>query len=248
MKLEERYFGKSRSPLWWVLLGAVIFFLLLFVLIRFLPFSIARVTGTERTEADQVIEKLFPEEERTMLNLGRKLLKGQTVPGIRSWKVLSEGLTSYRLIIREEEAVAMIRSEGRYLVLSGDGAVLSVSNSPADDLMMITGCGLSGGEPLTYPEVQDQDAFQGLLIYAREVNKVGLDASMLQYSDGLLHLRLNNIDISLGGIENAESKIRVVNDQKDLYEGLNGTLHLENYDPGNANERYVFEVSTESAN
>jgi len=214
----------------------------------YFPVEIVEVKGTELSDPDKVLEKLIPPEKRTMLALGLLMVKGKEVPGIAPWKLQRRSLSEYVLVIREEEPVAVIRSEGHYLGVGISGAVLSVDEERPEGIPLIIGCGISGGETLTMPEVQDREAYEGLLTYGRAVKNMGLPIVSLQYAEGCYFIHFTDIIVSLGDVLHVESKLRVVQDQMNYYEGLTGTLHLENFDPDSSFERYVFEVDTPDSN
>ena len=239
---------KRRRRRWLTLILFLVLLAGALIAARFIPFTVTKVEGTVLTESWRIPEKLFPEEKRTLIDLFYNIVRGKKVPGIASWHVTFEDFTSYSLTVEEEEAAAQIRSEGRFLVLSGSGAVLTVRDEADEALTPVSGCGIAGGEPLTIPEVQDRKAFEGLLKYAESIRRSGLSGCSLTVANGEYHLRIGEIDVELGSAEHAEDKIRIVRDQSSYYEGLSGTLHLENYRPDALNEKYVFEVKTEEAN
>jgi len=208
----------------------------------FFPVEITGTEGTELTDPETVTTLLFPEKNRTLLRLALRSFRKAGVPGITSWKLKKISLSEYVLVVREEEPVAVIRSEGRYLLLGQSGAVLKVSGVLPEGVPLIIGCGMTGGEALTVPEVQDREAYEELLIYGRAVRNMGIEIVSLQYADGGVFLHFTDITVSLGDAGNAEAKLRVVREQMGVFEGLSGTLHLENYDPESSAERYVFEM------
>jgi len=236
----ERHPGKSKA---WTVLLILLFLGLIVVGIRFLPVSEVKVEGLELVEEEAFLREVLPEDGRSFFHVLKLEILGKKVPGIRSFSVSFSGLDSVKIHVVEEEGIAVARAEGDWLVLSETGAVLKIMSSNPGNLIGISGCGINRAELLKVPETQDREAFTGLLTYAGLMVRLSLSAASLRYGNGEYQLFLGNTVVNLGGLEYGEEKLLVVSDQKEKYEGLTGILHLENYEPGAARERYLFEVT-----
>ncbi len=210
------------------------------------PVKEIRVDGRRYTEEDPLISWYFPTEKSRLLSrLTIRMIRGVTPPpAISSGKIVLLGLNECEIRITEKEAaftIAMQDGSG-VLLVTPDGEVLRHLEEKPEHLALITGIHALFDEPLM-PAVTDQpETFKHLLKAVRIVREFDFETDELYIQNGSLCLDIGDVTVSLGTDDYLREKLTELMSQIPAFEGLKGTLHLEDYDGGKNSGRFTFEV------
>lgn len=251
---KKKSFGKKS-------LAVLILALLLFVGGLFL-YSVriteVRIEGNSHYTEEEVEAMLFPEARDKITAfcfLDQRFGEKKDLPFIQTYEMNFLDMHSVEIILYEKSIVGCIEYMGSYMYFDKDGIVVESSSEKEADIPLVTG--LTFERIALYQElpVPKREVFEEILnltqllkIYEIPVAQIYFDArsqATLTMADGTGEdggpQNLAGVKVLLGDRQDMEEKISELKSQAPHLSGLSGTLHLENYDPGALNPRYVFE-------
>ena len=233
---------------------AVISFLLFLVLLAGLLIgtslvSLEKITvsGNSYVEDEPVVEWFFPDEKSRILSRAvlRNILGRETPPAFSRAKIVITGLSECEIRTEEKEAAFAIGLSGEngFLIVTGDGEVLTKAESVPEHLSLITGISALSDEPML-PALTDQpETFRQLLRVIRILRDYEIESDALFVRGGGFCLQIGEVTVNLGTDEWLAEKLLELRSQLPSLRRLRGTLHLEDYDGEKKNDHFTFEVS-----
>ncbi len=205
-----------------------------------------RIEGNRLTEAEPILEWYFPDEKSRILSrlIIRNYLGRTNPPAFTSSKVTVTGLTECVLTVGEKDPLFTISvsDEDGVLILTEDGAELVKTMETPAHIPHISGIHAMKDMPLLQPETDQPATFEALVRVLRILREYEVESDEIFIKNGQFYLRFGLVNVNLGKDVYLKEKVIVLKSQVPQFEGLRGTLHLENYDGSEAEERFTFEV------
>lgn len=242
---------KRKKRLRWILIpvGALLLLAGLVAVLYFVKVEKFRVTGNQSLSESQVRELLYPEEEDRRLY---KVLYAQ-ISGLRrneafdSASVRLQGLTEALITVKESAPAFVVATDATVFYFNQYGIRLPEPQHVEVAYPRLAGIRFAGCEFLKKPAMSPEDGavFEQCLSIFREISEIGLPTDALMVQDGNFTLSFRKVRVSLGTYRYMREKLHEISYQFDQYEGLKGTLHMENFDPDDPRQSYHFTVDIE---
>ena len=242
---------KRKKRLRWILIPVGVLLLLagLVAVLYFVKVEKFRVTGNQSLSESQVRELLYPEEEDRRLY---KVLYAQ-ISGLRrneafdSASVRLQGLTEALITVKESAPAFVVATDATVFYFNQYGIRLPEPQHVEVAYPRLAGIRFAGCEFLKKPAMSPEDGavFEQCLSIFREISEIGLPTDALMVQDGNFTLSFRKVRVSLGTYRYMREKLHEISYQFDQYEGLKGTLHMENFDPDDPRQSYHFTVDIE---
>ena len=242
---------KRKKRLRWILIpvGALLLLAGLVAVLYFVKVEKFRVTGNQSLSESQVRELLYPEEEDRRLY---KVLYAQ-ISGLRrneafdSASVRLQGLTEALITVKESVPAFVVATDATVFYFNQYGIRLPEPQHVEVAYPRLAGIRFAGCEFLKKPAMSPEDGavFEQCLSIFREISEIGLPTDALMVQDGNFTLSFRKVRVSLGTYRYMREKLHEISYQFDQYEGLKGTLHMENFDPDDPRQSYHFTVDIE---
>ena len=242
---------KRKKRLRWILIpvGALLLLAGLVAVLYFVKVEKFRVTGNQSLSESQVRELLYPEEEDRRLY---KVLYAQ-ISGLRrneafdSASVRLQGLTEALITVKESAPAFVVATDATVFYFNQYGIRLPEPQHVEVAYPRLAGIRFAGCEFLKKPAMSPEDGavFEQCLSIFREISEIGLPTDALMVQDGNFTLSFRKVRVSLGTYRYMREKLHEISYQFDQYEGLKGTLHMEDFDPDDPRQSYHFTVDIE---
>ena len=227
-----------------VLLAAAVILVLYFVKVdRF------EVEGNRQIPDAMVTGLLYPDEEDTRLY---KVLFAQLRglgknEAFESASVKLTGFTSAVITVKESEPAFVIATDVSANYYNRYGIRLPEPEHLEVAYPKLAGLGFVRSEMLEKPVFSPENAavYEQCLSILRTASELGLPADSLFTQEGRFTLSFRNVRVSLGSFAHMREKLNEITYQYDYYEGLKGTLHMEDFDPDEPGQSYWFVVDTD---
>ena len=242
---------KRKKRLRWILIpvGALLLLAGLVAVLYFVKVEKFRVTGNQSLSESQVRELLYPDEEDRRLY---KVLYAQ-ISGLRrneafdSASVRLQGLTEALITVKESAPAFVVATDATVFYFNQYGIRLPEPQHVEVAYPRLAGIRFAGCEFLKKPAMSPEDGavFEQCLSIFREISEIGLPTDALMVQDGNFTLSFRKVRVSLGTYRYMREKLHEISYQFDQYEGLKGTLHMEDFDPDDPRQSYHFTVDIE---
>ncbi|MDR3239737.1 MAG: FtsQ-type POTRA domain-containing protein [Clostridiales bacterium] len=174
------------------------------------------ITGNQALSEEMVLQALGLTKSVNILfyntrSAVRNIQKNQFLEKITLRKIPPSTIS---VNIQERQVCGYVPYMGSYLFIDKDGRVIHISSSFQEELPLVVGLRFSGFHLGELLEVNNQDAFDIIVILTRLFQKYELDDQMIGKMDvsdvNDVHLTAYNIDVAIGGLEDADAKIRTL--------------------------------------
>lgn len=243
MRTERRSPFQSHK-----LLFACIFLLFLAAVCFLAAYSLRirkiTVSGSYSSDAKKIETLVFREEEDYRLyRVLYRSVRGIPADGVfSSLKIRPTGLTSCEIEVRENEAKAVILHGEEKITVDQNGTVFGPMFAPDADIPVIKGLPVKSSEELKILDCGDEQILKDALTVVEVVGSCAEVPEEIFYTDGSFALEFDDVTVVLGSAAYLTQKISILNSQFPYYEGLKGTLHMEDFDGNEEAERFYFEV------
>lgn len=234
--------GKKRIKRVLLLLAAV------FALLAAAGFLIrireVTVTGNNRCTSEEITEILFPTaKERSLIYcyLNDRFGEHKKIPYVEDYDLEFQSPTSVEVIVYEKSIVGYLRYMSSYMYFDKDGVVVDSTNEKLEGVPEVTG--LEFGHIALYAPlpVKDSQVFDEVLSLTQALYDYEIEADEIRFgSRNQITLKIGEIDVELGTIDDIGGKISVLHDTLPVLEGQAGTLYLDSYDEANTSMMYTF--------
>ena len=233
-----------------IIFSLILLLVILGILAYFLcPLTDVSVEGTDLYTSDQVSEYILDDKYST--NTIYAFLKNKLFPKgdaefIERFDVQITGMHSVNIVCKEKAILGyMTQDDGKYVYFNYEGKIAEISETYIERGYMKVD-GVTCEEPKVGDKLSigsDQIGYLTSLI--KILKKNSLMPNEISYDENN-HITLvyDTYNISLGNRSRLEEKIERVMLILPKIEGMQGTLHLENY--SNQNTDIVFEKDTEA--
>ena len=246
---EDSHRGASRTrkkaPVGVLLFAGIVLLIgALFLCLYLIRIDRVTVSGNAFVSPEVILEKAFPEEEDYHLyRVLLKLVKGYPENEFaESMRLKLHGLSEAEIVVSEKPAVAEINAGGTYLFLNRDGIVLGHAGEKREGLPYITGVRVLAFRDFEFPETDEKETLLGAITVAEKARELKLSEECVRVENGQYFLEFGDVTAAIGSLSFLEGKLQEIRDQKSVYEGLKGTVHLETYD-GSEGQRFYFETA-----
>lgn len=204
----------------------------------------AVIRGNVYADSGDVAAVVFPQEEDTrLLNILMKDLRG----GFKNdafharIKLNLTSMKTVTVIVTEEEPRAAILREDHYLLVTEKGVYLGKTDTVPEGLRTVLGVEITELEPFTVP-VSTGNSLQGAVDICMSLDRFQAPGDPVTYRDGGYFLSLADVTVAYGKAEYLNEKAEALLAQEPYYEGLKGTLHMEEYDGSKETQKFYFTV------
>ena len=258
MKQEEREPAgkrparKRRKKKWkgiLILIAAVLLIAAVILVLYFVKVERFEVKGNRQITDSMVQSLLYPEEEDTRLY---KVLLGQwrglkKNEAFETASVRLTGFTSAVITVKESVPAFVIATDMSSNYYNSYGIRLPEPEHLEVVYPKLAGLGFIRSEMLKKPVFSPEDAavYEQCCSIFRMAAELVLPADSLLVQDGQFTLSFRKVRVSLGSYDHMLEKLHEITYQYDYYEGLSGTLHMENFDPDDPGQSYWFTVDTD---
>lgn len=164
--------------------------------------------------------------------------------GVERFHVSLKNPWTVKVQVEEKEMAGYVPLEDAYLYFDGEGVVVLRSKKLIEGVPYIEGLVFDAaktraGEKLP---VEDDEIFERIVNVSRNLKKYNLTPDRLSCADGGVRIWFGVVEVMLGegGYEEKIQQIEpILAKLTELYPGVAGTLHLENYESGSESIRFV---------
>jgi hypothetical protein len=196
-------------------LSATTFALLIFLFSPYFSISEIYIIGNSRVSEEEIRSRLgvSPGTHLLLFNTrtaGERVRENHFVGGVQFERVLPGRL---RVYVSERRLTSYVEHTGGFLFLDDYGRVLDVRAYITDSLPVLEGLNFSGFRLGEILEVPDPIAFNVIVQYAQLLNHHGLifRVSHINVADPAnIRINIENIEFNVGGITDADWKIRAI--------------------------------------
>ncbi len=202
------------------------------------------VTGNNRCTSEEITEILFPTaKERSLIYcyLNDRFGEHKKIPYVEDYDLEFQSPTSVEVIVYEKSIVGYLRYMSSYMYFDKDGVVVDSTNEKLEGVPEVTG--LEFGHIALYAPlpVKDSQVFDEVLSLTQALYDYEIEADEIRFgSRNQITLKIGEIDVELGTIDDIGGKISVLHDTLPVLEGQAGTLYLDSYDEANTSMMYTF--------
>ena len=239
---------KSRK---WILAAAALVLLMAAVILVLYFVKVERfeVKRNQRLSASQITGLLYPEEEDTRLY---KVLYAWITglpknEAFESASVKLSGLTSAVITVSESAPAFVIATDSYVNYYNSYGIRLPEPEHIETACPKLAGLGFVRSEMLKKPVFSPENGavFEQCLSIFRMASEMKLPVDHLRTGEGQFTISFGTVRVSLGGYTDMLEKMHEISYMFPQYEGLSGTLHMENFDPDDPDQSYWFSVDTD---
>ena len=243
---------KRRKKRWkWILIlaAAVLLAAAAGLVLYFVKVERFEVKGNKQLSDALVTGLLYPEEEDTRLY---KVLLAQ-MKGLKkneafeAASVKLTGFTSAVITVKESSPAFVIATDMSANYYNSYGIRLPEPEHLEVAYPKLAGLPIIRSEMLKKPVLSPENAavYEQCLSIFRLASELKLPADSLYVEEDRFTLTFRKVRVSLGTYDNMVEKLHEITYQYDYYEGLSGTLHMEDFDPDQPGQSYWFTVDTE---
>ncbi len=244
--------SRRRRKKWkWILAAAVLVILAAAAVLVLYLVKVERfeVKGNVQLTDAQVTELLYPEEEDRRLY---KVIYAQ-IKGLRkndafdTASVKVSGLKSAVITVKESVPAFVIASDASVYYYNRNGIRLPEPEHVEVAYPKLAGVRIIRSELLKQPVLSPEDAaaFEQCLTVFRLASELKLPLDFVSVLKGEFTVSFRKVRVILGGYEYMREKMYEISYQYSQYDGLHGTLHMEEFDPAEAGQTYWFVVDPE---
>lgn len=204
----------------------------------------ASVHGNVYCSSSAIAESIFTNDDDTrLLNILIRGMRGGYKNEAFSAKLKLDlkNLKCVQVEITEKAPAAAVQYDGCYLIVTEKGIALGRSDDVPEGLRTIRGLEFAAPEYFTVPETGD-DSLQGAVEIVVSLDRFEAAGDPVIYRDGGYFLIVGDVTVAYGKAEYLNEKAEALLAQTPYYEGLKGTLHMENYDGSRETEKFYFTV------
>ena len=242
--------GRKKRFIWIIVLAAAVLLAAgAAALLYFVKVERFRVTGSLQLSESQVVELLYPEEEDRRLY---KVLYAEIAglpenQAFDSASIRLKGLTEAVITVKESVPAFVIATDMSVYYFNSHGVRLPEPEHVEVAYPKLAGLKMVRCELLKKPTMSPEDAavFEQCVSIFRDVREIGLPTDALFVSDGSFTLSFRSVRVSLGTYQYMREKLNETSYIFDQFEGLKGTLHMEDFDPDDPKKGVHFTVDTE---
>ncbi len=195
----------------------IVFIFVLILLSPLMQIIDVTITGNKKLENSYILELSGLNDNKNIFIFSevaakKKLLKNPYVETVKIKKHYLQKTVD--IIINERVLSGYVEyTPGNYLYIDENGYILEVAQSFTERLPIVVGLGL---KPFTVGQILDvsnPDSFETLVTVSHLINKYDLETDVVKVSlhdENNTHLYVNNIDVELGDIRDADEKIRTL--------------------------------------
>lgn len=238
-------------------------FVLLFLGGSLLLLQMTKVTkieiiGAERHSADELRSAIFPEKDRSFLQLFiRKIFhSGRKLPYIDHVEWSFEDMHSIKAYVYEKEIVACVPYLNSYIYVDDEGTVQDSRSERIEGIPIIEGLevqNLTMYEPLHVYRVEEdrskeeeKDLLKTLLGICSILHKDDVNVDSVRFTEnGSVYLVKDKIRIVTGNLQYIEGKIITLKEILPKLKGQKGTLYLDNYTENSEKREFLFRKEEE---
>ncbi|MBR6526906.1 MAG: cell division protein FtsQ/DivIB [Lachnospiraceae bacterium] len=203
------------------------------------------VEGVDFYSAQEIEDYLFNSDlERNILyaRLKNRIGKNKEIPFVAGYTMEFTGKDTVTVIVHEKSIIGYVDYMGSHMYFDKDGTVVESSSRLLwEGIPLITGLDFDSIVLYRPLPVENENAFTQILNLTQLVGKHGISVDKI-YFDSRYNatLYIDQVRVMLGDKTNMEDKIAELYGMLPQLRGLQGVLHLEDYDPAAMNPRYSF--------
>lgn len=192
-----------------------------------------RVEGNEHYTDEQIKDMVVDGkygDSTLYLYLKYRNKEIKDVPFIETMEVELESADTIRIHVYEKSIAGYVEFLGRYLYFDKDGVVVESSTEQISGIPYVTG--LQFDHVILYEKlpVENEEIFRLILNITQLLTKYGISTDRIYFDSAYdITLYFENVRIIIGNSNNLDEKINKLQYLLPELQGMNGTLHMENY-------------------
>lgn len=200
------------------------------------------VADTFRSEPGDIQDYVFPDEESTVFyRVVWKALKGMDAPAFSNLYIKFSGVISVSIRGTENTPILQVDNGTETYYFDENGYRVPAANTEEKVSLFVD---FSVPETALYekPKLSEEqaEAFETALQIAVYVKALNIPSDYITMTEIGAVLAFQSVNVALGSSDHLREKLEEVVCQYLYYEGLKGTLHMENYDGSNSGKGFYF--------
>ena len=205
------------------------------------------VEGNEKYTKDEIINLVMtdPLDKYSLLFRWRiEQNKFEEIPFVDELEITVESPKKVKIKVYEKTVVGYVEHLGYYLYFDKDGTVVESSTEQFEGVPMVSGIPLDTIVLYKPLPVENDEIFKSLLNLTQLMEKYAVHPDNIKFNNDLeITLYFGEAKVLLGEKNPSDDKIFKLSKLLPELDGLEGTLHLENYDESMKN--ITFNIASE---
>ena len=205
------------------------------------------VEGNEKYTKDEIINLVMtdPLDKYSLLFKWRiEQNKFEEIPFVDELEITVESPKKVKIKVYEKTVVGYVEHLGYYLYFDKDGTVVESSTEQLEGVPMVSGIPLDTIVLYKPLPVENDEIFKSLLNLTQLMEKYAVHPDNIKFNNDLeITLYFGEAKVLLGEKNPSDDKIFKLSKLLPELDGLEGTLHLENYDESMKN--ITFNIASE---
>lgn len=205
------------------------------------------VEGNEKYTKDEIINLVMtdPLDKYSLLFRWRiEQNKFEEIPFVDELEITVESPKKVKIKVYEKTVVGYVEHLGYYLYFDKDGTVVESSTEQLEGVPMVSGIPLDTIVLYKPLPVENDEIFKSLLNLTQLMEKYAVHPDNIKFNNDLeITLYFGEAKVLLGEKNPSDDKIFKLSKLLPELDGLEGTLHLENYDESMKN--ITFNIASE---
>lgn len=206
----------------------------LFIAMQYYRVDEIVVEGNEHYTKDEIINQVMTEplDSYSLLFKWRmEQNKYEDIPFVDTMEVTVESPHKVKIKVYEKTVVGYVEHLGYYLYFDKDGVVVESSTVQLEGVPMVSGIPLDTIVLYKPLPVENDEIFKSLLSLSQLMEKYDVHPDNIKFNSDLeISLYFGEAKVLLGEKNPSDDKIFKLSKLLPELDGLEGTLHLENYD------------------
>lgn len=230
-----------------VLSVLIVGILVLFVGMQYYRVDEIIVEGNEQYTKDEIINLVMTDSLDSYSLLFKWRIdqnKMEEIPFVDEIEVTVESPKKVKIKVYEKTVVGYVEHLGYYLYFDKDGTVVESSTEQLEGVPMVSGIPLDTIVLYKPLPVENDEIFKSLLNLTQLMEKYDVQPDNIRFNNELeITLYFGEAKVLLGEKNPSDDKIFKLSKLLPELDGLEGTLHLENYDESMKN--ITFNIATD---
>lgn len=230
-----------------VLSVLIVGMLVLFVGMQYYRVDEIIVEGNEQYTKDEIINLVMTDSLDSYSLLFKWRIeqnKMEEIPFVDEIEVTVESPKKVKIKVYEKTVVGYVEHLGYYLYFDKDGTVVESSTEQLEGVPMVSGIPLDTIVLYKPLPVENDEIFKSLLNLTQLMEKYDVQPDNIRFNNELeITLYFGEAKVLLGEKNPSDDKIFKLSKLLPELDGLEGTLHLENYDESMKN--ITFNIATD---
>lgn len=237
-KVKNKSVFKQKRPVPWTFLTVVVLVLVgITLLITQCRIETMKVKGNvhyTNKQIRKIIKSSLYIDNSIFLTAKNKVIPVKKLPFIEKVKVQWDNRNQVTIVVQEKQMTACVANGKKYIYFDNDGVVTDNETRYLSDIPVVEGLEFKKFSIGRKLPVTNEGKFQIVLDITRSMTKSGMKLQkILLTKEDQIYLYQKKVCVQMGTSYNMEIKLANLPDMMRQADGLDGTLHMENYSEQN---------------